>query len=61
MLYCKRLSQDGSTLSDEETTLEKLRAFLYPEDMRTVESLGPHEGVEVEDERGGRYYVYRAP
>lgn len=61
MFYCKRLSQDGSSLSDyEETTLEKLRELLHPEDFRTVEMLGPDEGAEVEDARGTRYYVHRS-
>lgn len=60
MFFCKRLSQDGSALSDaEETTLETLAAILPEAEIARIRDLGLHEGVEVEDASGSRYHVHR--
>jgi hypothetical protein len=60
VFFYKRLSQDGSALSDsEETTLDALKKLICDEDIVKIEGLEPEEGLEVESDSGNRYYVYR--
>lgn len=61
MFVYRQLSQDGSTLSDnQEATLEKLKTLICAEDLAKVEALDPEEGLEVESDSGNRYFVYRS-
>lgn len=60
MFHYKRLSQDGSALSDsEEITLEELKEKFSDSDVENIKDLQSQEGLEVEDSSGNRYYVHR--
>ena len=60
MFLYRRLSQDGSALSDDEkATLEELKTRICAEDFEQIQSLRPHQGLEVESDSGTRYFVYR--